>query len=48
MIFIIAAIVTPTPDPLTQTIFAVPLYALYEISILVSTRVEKRRSARSK
>jgi Sec-independent protein secretion pathway component TatC len=26
-------------------IFAIPLYALYEISILISKRVEKRRSA---
>jgi sec-independent protein translocase protein TatC len=43
VIFIIAAIVTPTPDPFTQTIFALPLYALYEISILVSSRVEKKR-----
>lgn len=43
VIFIIAAIVTPTPDPITQTIFAAPLYALYEIAILVSRRVEKKR-----
>jgi len=43
LVFIIAAIVTPTPDPFTQTIFAVPLYILYEIAILASTRVEKRR-----
>ena len=43
LVFIIAAIVTPTPDPFTQTIFAIPLYILYEIAILASTRVEKRR-----
>ncbi len=43
-IFVISAIVTPTPDPFTQTLFAGPLYALYEIAILVSTRVEKRKS----
>ncbi len=41
--FIIAAIVTPTPDPFTQTIFAVPLYLLYELAIIASTRVEKRK-----
>jgi sec-independent protein translocase protein TatC len=46
VIFIIAAIVTPTPDPFTQTIFAAPLYALYEISILISSRIEKRRAAK--
>jgi len=45
VIFVISAIVTPTPDPITQTIFAGPLYALYEIAILVSTRVEKKRAA---
>lgn len=45
IIFIIAAIVTPTPDPITQSIFAVPLYLLFEISILVSTRIEKRKAA---
>ena len=48
VIFIIAAIVTPTPDPFTQTLFAIPLYALYEIAILVSSRVEKKRLAKAK
>jgi sec-independent protein translocase protein TatC len=43
VIFIIAAIVTPTPDPFTQSLFAAPLYALYEIAIVVSARVEKKR-----
>lgn len=43
LIFIIAAVVTPTPDPFVQTIFAAPLYFLYEISIIVSRRIEKRR-----
>ena len=43
VIFIIAAIVTPTPDPITQTMFAVPLYLLYEIAIIASSRVEKRK-----
>lgn len=43
LIFIIAAIVTPTPDPITQMMFAVPLYLLYEIAIIASSRVEKRK-----
>lgn len=47
VIFIIAAVVTPTPDPFTQTLFAAPLYALYELSILVSSRVEKRRALKN-
>ncbi|PAW65195.1 MAG: twin-arginine translocase subunit TatC [Opitutia bacterium Tous-C1TDCM] len=42
-IFVMAAIITPTPDPVTQTIFAIPLYALFEISILASSRIEKKR-----
>ena len=46
VIFIISAIVTPTPDPFTQTLFAGPLYALFEIAILVSSRVEKKRAAK--
>ena len=44
VIFIIAAIITPTPDPFTQTMFAIPLYLLYEIAILASTRIEKRKA----
>lgn len=46
LIFIIAAIVTPTPDPFTQTLFAIPLYILFEIAILVATRVQAKREAR--
>lgn len=42
IILIIAAIITP-PDPLSQTIVTIPLYLLFEISILISARVEKNR-----
>lgn len=35
VILFIAAIVTPTPDPVTQLILALPMMALYEVSILV-------------
>ncbi len=42
--FIVSAIVTPTPDPITQTALALPLYGLYWLAILVAGRVEKRRS----
>jgi sec-independent protein translocase protein TatC len=45
-IFLIAAIVTPTPDPFTQCMFAAPLYLLYEIAIIVGARVQARREAR--
>jgi sec-independent protein translocase protein TatC len=34
-IVIIAAVITPTGDPFTLTIVSLPLYLLYEISILM-------------
>ena len=34
LVFVIAAVVTPTPDPLTQSLVAVPLMGLYLIGIL--------------
>ena len=43
-IIILAAVITPTQDPFNLTLFAAPLYVLYEIAILVSGRVEKRRA----
>lgn len=44
IIFSIAAVVTP-PDVLSQFMLAVPLLLLYEISILLVRRAEKRRQA---
>ncbi|HEU5078040.1 MAG TPA: twin-arginine translocase subunit TatC [Opitutaceae bacterium] len=44
VILIISAVVTPTPDPFTQLMFATPLYILYEIAIIASARVERRRA----
>jgi sec-independent protein translocase protein TatC len=41
--FIVAAILTP-PDPFSQTMLAIPLLALYEISILGGRMIEKRRA----
>lgn len=43
VILILAAIITPTPDPVNQMVFAFPLIILYEISILVSKIVEKTK-----
>jgi sec-independent protein translocase protein TatC len=34
--FIIAAIITPTPDPLNQTLVAAPMIVLYELGILLA------------
>lgn len=43
IILIIAAVVTPTPDLLTMLTVSFPLFLLYEISIGISARVDKRR-----
>jgi sec-independent protein translocase protein TatC len=45
-IFLIAAIVTPTPDPFTQCLFAAPLYVLFEIAVFVGAKMQRRREAR--
>jgi sec-independent protein translocase protein TatC len=46
-IFIVAAIVTPTPDILSMCIFAAPMVALYAISIGIAWLVHpKQRRAR--
>jgi sec-independent protein translocase protein TatC len=42
--FIIAAIITPTPDVATQTVFAVPMLALYLIGIAISWLFRKRKA----
>ena len=41
VIVILAAVITPTGDPFTLTLVAVPIYALWELSILIVKRVEK-------
>jgi sec-independent protein translocase protein TatC len=43
LIFIIAAVITPTGDPMTQTIFAAPMIVLYGISIIVAWIVGPKR-----
>jgi sec-independent protein translocase protein TatC len=43
LIFVVAAIITPTPDPVNQTILAIPLMLLYEISIWVTVLAYKKR-----
>lgn len=44
-ILIIGAIITPSPDPLSQSLISIPLYILYEISIFISA-IELRRKAK--
>ncbi len=43
IIFIAAAILTPSPDAFTQIIMAIPLMILYEISIFIAKFVEKKK-----
>ncbi len=42
-IFIIAAVLTPSPDPVSQMLLAIPLCLLFEISLLVGRIFEKKR-----
>ena len=41
IILIIAAIITPTGDPFTLSLVSVPIYLLWELSILIVKKVEK-------
>lgn len=47
-ILLIAAIITPSPDWMSQAIVSFPLFVLYEISILISARVLKENLRREK
>jgi sec-independent protein translocase protein TatC len=42
-IFILAAVLTPGTDPVSQVLLAIPLLGLYEFSILVSAWASKKR-----
>jgi sec-independent protein translocase protein TatC len=44
-IVIVAAIITPSPDPVTQIMVAIPLYILFEISVVLSRIAYKQRAA---
>ncbi len=46
--FVVAAIITPTPDPITQTLVAAPLWALFEVSLLVGAYIERRKAVAAK
>ena len=43
LILIVAAVVTPTADPYTMMIVALPLFLLYELSIMISANIEKKK-----
>ncbi|MEQ9232038.1 MAG: twin-arginine translocase subunit TatC, partial [Cyclobacteriaceae bacterium] len=43
VILIIGALITP-PDPFSQLLIAMPLLVLYQWSILIAKRIEKRQA----
>jgi sec-independent protein translocase protein TatC len=45
VILVIAGIITP-PDIFSQVMVTIPMYALFEVSIFISARIEKQRDAR--
>jgi len=45
VIFIVSAVVTPTPDMVTQTLLALPMIFLYEVSIFISKYSQKKTAS---
>ncbi len=43
VILVVAGVITPSPDVFSQLIVAIPLYALFEVSLLISSRMYRRR-----
>ena len=48
MIFIIAAVLTPTADPWNQLVFAAPMVGLYALSILIVWVVQPKKAKRER
>ncbi len=46
VIFVVAAVFTPSPDPFSQLLMAGPLLGLFELSILVSAAVWRAKAKR--
>ncbi len=44
LILVVAAVITPTADPYTMMIVALPLFLLYELSIMISARIQKKKA----
>jgi sec-independent protein translocase protein TatC len=43
IILVVAGIITPSPDIVSQLLVGIPLYILFEVSIIVSQNVEKNK-----
>ncbi len=48
IILLVAAIITPSPDWTSQIIVALPLLLLYELSVVIAARVDKKRKIEEK
>jgi sec-independent protein translocase protein TatC len=48
IILIAAAIITPSTDPFSLTIVTIPLYLLFEASIIIATRINRRQEKEAK
>lgn len=48
IILIVAAIITPSPDWTSQALVSLPLLLLYEISVLIVKKVDKKRAKEEK
>lgn len=48
IILIAAAIITPSTDPFSLTLVTIPLYLLFEASIIMATRINKRQEKEMK
>jgi len=48
IILVLAAIITPSPDWTSQLIMAVPLFLLFELSIMIASRVDKKKKQEEK
>ena len=46
--FMIAAVITPTTDPVTQILLSLPLVVLYELCILIGREMGKRKTQKEK
>jgi len=48
IILIAAAIITPSTDPFSLTIVTIPIYLLFEASIIIASRINKRQEKEQK
>ena len=48
IILIAAAIITPSTDPFSLTIVTIPLYLLFEASVVIASRIERRKAKETK